>query len=126
MNADTKHTAEPWRKVRSQDRLNPHDIGIARDGIQAVLAECYAEFHAKGDVRPAECEANAARIVACVNALAGLNPEAVPALVEAAEAVDGAFTTWLAEYATGPDEGRALRSITALRAALAAVKGVAR
>lgn len=34
-----------------------------------------------------DTEANAARIVACVNACAGINPEAVPDLLTAAEAI---------------------------------------
>lgn len=64
------HTPGPWRKARSQDRLNSHDIGIACDGVQTVFAECYAEFWAKGDVRPSECEANANLIASAPDLLA--------------------------------------------------------
>lgn len=75
------HTPGPWRIARSHDRLNAHDIGIARDGVQTVFAECYAEFWSKGDVRPAECEANARLIAAAPDLLA-----ACRAAVESLEA----------------------------------------
>lgn len=70
MSDKAQHTPGPWRKARSLDRLNAHDTGIACSGAQTVLAECYAEFWAKGEVRPAECEANANLIVAAPDLLA--------------------------------------------------------
>lgn len=74
------HTPGPWRKARSHERLNSHDIGIACDGVQTVFAECYAEFWAKGDVRPSECEANANLIAAAPDLLAAC--EAVAPIID--------------------------------------------
>jgi len=72
-----EHTPGPWRIVRSLDRLNPNDVGIACDGIQTVLAECYAEFHARGDIRPAEALANA-RLIAVAPELLAACQRATP------------------------------------------------
>lgn len=75
MSGEVKHAPVPWRTVPSRDRLNPHDVGITIENAQpgsAVLAEVYAEWRAKGDVRPAEAAANADFIVRAVNAHAAL------------------------------------------------------
>lgn len=67
-----KHTAEPWlTNTNSQG-----DWDISPDGEDMIcdLKGC------------ANSEANAVRIVACVNACAGLNPDAVPGLVSALRA----------------------------------------
>jgi hypothetical protein len=69
------------------------------------------------------CEANAHRIVACVNACEGLNPEAI------ADAI-GALT-WLLDDMSdagedkNPETGEVYDSVANARKALAAVKGAA-
>lgn len=68
----TKHTAEPWKVMRDDRGLwiaasNPNDP--SRCVIVAELG-----FTALNDSK----KANAERIVACVNACEGINPEAVP------------------------------------------------
>jgi len=64
----SKHTPGPW-KVRG--RFNVHSGSLHL--LQAAGA---------GTINETD-EANAARIVACVNACAGINPEAVPELLVA-------------------------------------------
>ena len=106
MNETQKHTAEPW------DHMPP--IG---EGLDAVLAKQVTTY---GNFYVAQCNVSddARRIVACVNALAGLNPEAIPALVAAAAAI-----------VARADESSRLgimpccHAAGILRAALAAVKG---
>ena len=95
----TKHTPEP------HDYGEPWKVGPptkTRDGELAVDHSKYME-----------------RARACVNGCAGLNPEAVPALVEAAEKALREF-----DRITVFDANRS--RFADLRAALAAVKGVAR
>ena len=68
--------------------------------------------------------ADGARIVACHNALAGLNPEKVPALVEAAERLTHAMRMFHeAVYPTGHD-GATCSSCEALAVADAALEKV--
>ena len=81
----TKHTPEPWLASGEYVYGNTNPVGSTVD-------------------RPAD----AARIVACVNACAGLNPEHIPALVEAVQAVVDADV---------------FVAMPRLRAALAAVRG---
>ena len=47
---------------------------------------------------PEEAEANANRIVACVNGCAGINPDAVKELLEAVKAMQDACDEWAAEF----------------------------
>ena len=75
-----KHTKGPWRvdpEIRTNDRgidyINGFDIRA--DGYEIVGCEGITGG-------PVEA-ANAARIVACVNALEGYNPDAVRDVVEA-------------------------------------------
>ena len=58
----TQHTAEPWRTENG-------DVVCKEGPIAAVMLP--------------NDRANATRIVACVNACEGINPEAVPELLEA-------------------------------------------
>ena len=60
----SKATPGPWRMVRSANPGERWDIGIHAEPNANIHAECYAEFASKGDVRPAECEANARLIAA--------------------------------------------------------------
>lgn len=66
-------------------------------------------------------EANAARIVSCVNALAGMNPEAVK---DAVEALEDAIPQLERYPSTDPNGERCEnRTLMNARAALAALKG---
>jgi hypothetical protein len=108
MTARPQHTPEPWR----QGQRHPGRI-IAGPSATAGFV-CRVTVQDEDDCDPQIIEAaNAARIVACVNALAGLNPEAVPALVEAAAKV------LRFSRRTGVDAPGFIN----LRAALAAVRG---
>lgn len=77
---DQKHTPEPWEARKDPQRWIVKAIygSFGMDDSQLIPARMGA------GVRE---EANAERIVACVNACAGLNPEAVPEMVKALEAV---------------------------------------
>ena len=92
---DSKHTPEPWEATAMSyyycDECNEEFQ------LHAIALGCEHEDELRGwDLKPkvfvvdqgdyfALNRANAARIVACVNALAGLNPEAVRELVQAAK-----------------------------------------
>lgn len=66
-----KHIAEPWIAKQS----DPTEWVVMNGHIVIAI------FNRKDN--PHWNEANAKRIVACVNACAGINPEAVPDLLEA-------------------------------------------
>jgi hypothetical protein len=70
------HTPEPWES-------DGPEVHATKGGRLNGLI-CHLASESKG-------EANAERIVACVNALAGLNPEAVADVVEALRAYDAAI-----------------------------------
>jgi len=100
------HTSEPW--IVGDDDKNEQPTIYGDEGRQFVglcAHECLVS-------RIPEAAANAKRIVACVNACAGINPEAVPELLEAAiNAVD-----WLCDATPGSDQqerGQALRTAIA-------------
>lgn len=87
-----KHTREPWNTGEDEigvtiirtDAKNPCSIAELCDGLP-------------GD--HVERDANAARIVACVNACAGIaNPDAIPLIVAALRA--------LCAYVTNDEEAR--------------------
>ena len=100
----SKHTPEPWAV---ETELNHHIV--SSDGKYIVFFG-WEQF-------PENYEANRARIIACVNALAGLNPEAVPNVVEALrEAIN-----WAEGYAQG---GVIPEYLKAARAALAKLEDV--
>lgn len=78
----SEHTPEPWFANGSEIRAsNPK--AERKHTFRPFVAQmlCGPSFST------AEVEANAHRIAACVNACAGLNPEAVPDLLAAAEKV---------------------------------------
>jgi hypothetical protein len=93
---NTKHTPEPWHVgcqndypfiINQPPRPSTDDIVDIPDVI--VIAKP-AEIPGNA----ATVVANAERIVACVNALAGLNPEAIKDVVEALEAVNSSSRTY--------------------------------
>ena len=111
-----KHTKGPWRvdpEIRTNDRgidyINGFDIRA--DGYEIVGCEGITGG-------PVEA-ANAARIVACVNALEGYNPDAVRDVVEAAKRALNFIQN------TESELGEPLDSGDALRAALARLGGAA-
>ena len=101
--SDAKHTAGPWRifehlqtdglEVSSTDKTRRwrhwcRTIAGATDEMVAdVTADCPTSPGYPSVATPEEMLANADRIVACVNACEGINPEAVPGLLEACEAL---------------------------------------
>lgn len=148
---DSKHTPEPWEATAMSyyycDECNEEFQ------LHAIALGCEHEDELRGwDLKPkvfvvdqgdyfALNRANAARIVACVNALAGLNPEAVRELVKAAKLVDAADEhIKVLRDCFDPDTGEIVyeavdwgkfgdpgqpydRAIFALRAALAKLEG---
>ena len=71
MSADQKHTPEPWREtINCCDDYTSHPI-LIYSGAQYVAQ--IAHDQNEGD----ETEANARRIVACVNACAGYSTDAL-------------------------------------------------
>ena len=73
------HTPEPWAAVRNTAYW---EIGTEIDGYYANrIGDVCATDPNHPDA--GKQEANATRIVACVNACKGINPEAVPDLLEA-------------------------------------------
>ena len=52
-----KATPEPWWYGRAKGTTG--DMGIAAAGDANIIVECFAEFHAKGDMRPEQAQANA-------------------------------------------------------------------
>ena len=92
-----KHTSEPWEITVGFDRSTVSG-GTSESGSAHVIADVR---HSTA-YRAGEGEANSRRIVACVNACAGINPEAVPDLLKLAKAMllfydellaDDAFTS---------------------------------
>lgn len=70
----SKHTPEPWT---AGDRTIYGSGGDTRMTV--------AHTNCAGSLTMEEDRANAARIVACVNGCAGINPDAVPDLLKALE-----------------------------------------
>ena len=66
-----QHTPEPWAAVQRDARSWAVDAEVSNDRGDVALCQV-ANLGQHGESGP-----NAHRIVACVNALAGLNPEAV-------------------------------------------------
>ena len=91
----TKHTPEPWQ-AHKEDRSPWVILGLSADkyGGHPYIAEMPGGR---------DSQANARRIVACVNACAGINPEAVPDLMEVLEA-GIAYDAAIAKCGNDPDK----------------------
>lgn len=103
----SRHTPEPWKLDNRDDKATVSASGL-------WLATVHVDGNTTCQIHPtmSEGEANAARIVACVNALAGTNPEAVKGVVETLEV-----------YLNKPHSATREASLRMeLRAALAALK----
>lgn len=117
----TGHTKEPWRFDGDWSRLPSIVAGDVREKVIATVTK--AGFPERNSRTP-EQEANARRIVDCVNALAGMNPVALGALIEAAEGL--AKTAEVAEHTDfkSPQDVKNLMDAADLvNAALAAFRG---
>lgn len=66
----SKHTPEPWEAFLTTGRIWPKGLGPYI---------CSVRYNPRTKI----AEANTAHIVACVNGCAGINPAAVPDLLEA-------------------------------------------
>jgi hypothetical protein len=76
--SETRHTPEPWFYCAS--------IHSPTTGTECILADNTGRTIARAYNRPiVESNANAKRIVSCVNACAGIDPEAVPEMLNACE-----------------------------------------
>jgi len=108
---EKNHTAEPWSVGTWADKV----------GVWGKAGDCIAvcDGCSLGDANPS----NAARIVTCVNACAGINPNAVPGLVAALEQLVKEVEA-IIEDGTLPPKANNHDSMIAARAALAAAKGV--
>jgi len=87
---ETKHTPEPWTVLFAADRDDGDDIADTQ--IISTVGCPYSHiatvhYGNEGSDHPGYVEhgANATRIVACINACAGINPEALPDLLAACE-----------------------------------------
>ena len=82
------HTPEPWDAY-----LDGSDSDVRANGGETVICPM-APY--TGSPFGKEAEANAKRIAACVNACKGINPEAVPELLEALNEcfTDDGATCW--------------------------------
>lgn len=76
----SEHTKEPWR---FQEHFS--NVYALSDGDVGLSIHIAKTNDAQVEGGHAEAEANARRIVDCVNAFAGLNPSALAGLIEAAE-----------------------------------------
>lgn len=82
-----KHTSEPWEIIKRAG--HPLKIGINNREIIATV------FSTEMQGSKANQQANAERIVDCVNGCKGINPEAVPELLAALEAIRNDSDAWL-------------------------------
>lgn len=114
----SNHTPEPWCKL--------NDCGTV--GIWGPQGDCVAVNNGCS----CDNEANADRIVACVNACAGLNPEAVPDVVEALKQCERELlqmriedaARWTPDYKKQLEHAESGLTIIKARAALAKLEDV--
>jgi len=97
----TEHTKEPWL-VYSR----PEEYVIANNEVDD-------DYRVIALMRPRHSNeiANAARIVACVNACAGLNPEAVPASVSIVRSIHSILERYFEGNINGWDDQEILHSL---------------
>lgn len=105
----SNHTPEPWCKLNDCGTVK---IWGPRGDCVAVNIGCSCDN-----------EANADRIISCVNACAGINPEAVPDVVEALRVLLEGYERLLAQSVLDVNPGANRYSIAA-RAALAKLEQV--
>lgn len=112
----TEHTQEPWAVVSGAI--------VTETGVPIASMD----RETGNGTQPVERDDNAKHIVACVNACAGIDPEAIPKLIAALEVAtqdaDLFYATAVAENKNNLARELALR-IRIYRAAIAAAKGKA-
>lgn len=117
----TQHTPEPWNvggTMIFQGEAGKHITPIAF--VQTKDSERGAKDFNYYGPEMGECEANADRIVACVNACEGINPKAVPELLKAVEAMlRGADLVAAATLDGGPQYPTLMLASTKAQAAIA-------
>ncbi len=118
-----KHTPEPWH-VSAPRAGTAHGwevrtySGEKLAGVKLTNLVCQMSHHPR---KQEEAHANAARIVACVNACEGINPEAVPKMLEALRECITDAGAHSINKGTISDLGRRLAAINEIaRAAIAA------
>ena len=114
----TKHTPEPWRQFTELGTIG--DV-VDSKGRAVAQAQETGNFERGAPEGLAERNANAARIVACVNGCAGINPEAVKDLLAALK--DAEFLLRKAGQVAGPMQDSFNRSAVDARAAIAKAEG---
>ena len=110
-----EHTPEPWRTIIGRAVYSDTRNGLGNP-IRVAAASGTSTDAA---------QANAARIVACVNALAGMDPAAVGEVVAALEDADNLLGSLACRGVVDMDDFRAqlTRCNDRARAALDALKG---
>ena len=114
-----KHTPGPWT-YHHEPSLNRYAVRAEPFGTETILSISYWSRTPIWDRERAE--ADASRIVSCVNACDGINPEAVPDLLAACKAVDDAWTGG----ENGDWRGALDRALGMARAAIAKAEGGAK
>ena len=87
------HTPEPWKATVHNDHI-ARIWGGEKEICKLPLADTPIRHVSTGFSPGYDVPANAARIVACVNGCAGLNPSAYRACVEAAEEAKRQVLRW--------------------------------
>lgn len=116
------HTPGPWklRLIRWSKDAPVQGFAVLAEGRNhsVASANCYESTALEGEFSPDEIEANASRIVSCVNALEGFaDPDAAPDLLEAAKRV------LAAPFGTLGDNDELDAAFHALDAAVARAEG---
>lgn len=86
----SEHTPEPWESVKALSG-SENDRGFNIYGGAQFIGRVSPMIKDKRGNASEEGIANADRIVACVNACAGINPEAVPDVLEALKGMCDAY-----------------------------------
>lgn len=110
----TKHTPEPWVLNKWQGIEDARGMTIEVCGV-ALPTGRVPEDHTG--------HANAARIVACVNACAGINPDAVPDLLAALKDATALLDAIAKGYPDIAMDTRVTKARIRHRAAIAKAKG---
>lgn len=85
--SETKHTPGPWRNDPAKGSAVGAAPVIVADTCWRGTTREIAKVLFHGGSEDPEVQANARRIVACVNACEGINPKAVPDLLAACKEV---------------------------------------
>lgn len=110
----SKHTPEPWTGPFYRSDVGPDD-------------EYFIDYWGVDGVGKFDNEVDAQRAMACVNACAGINPEAVPDVVEALRILlryEGIVVEYMGGMGNMDSERNTQQQFTAARAALAKLEDV--